>query len=95
MITTEYKRTHTFDLCQTHSYGISAYTVEMRAVWKTVHILLNVHAGRGIEFLLQMMYLTCMSYTHTHTAHIQTCKHFPGQSVHENVWLPKMSLPDL
>lgn len=64
MFTTEYKRTHTFDLCQTLSYGISAYTEEIRTIWKTVHVLLNVHAGRGIEFLLQMMYLNCMSLTH-------------------------------
>ncbi len=51
-----------------HSYGISAYTVEIRAVWKTVHILLNVHAGRGIEFL-QMMYLTDVVHSHTYSAH--------------------------
>ncbi len=30
---TEDKHTHTFDLCQTQSYGISAYTVEIRAIW--------------------------------------------------------------
>lgn len=33
--------------------------------------------------------------TLTHIQRTQTCKHFPGQNVHENVWLPKMSLPDL
>ncbi len=59
---TEDKHTHTFDLCQTQSYGISAYTVEIKAIWKTVHILFE-----GIEFL-QMMCIWPMSYTHTHTA---------------------------